>query len=96
LSFTWDPPEKDKQNGFLISYTACVSHSASDPCFQTFITSEREWLVRNLNASTKYYIRVRASNKGGSNAYSGSIGFFTNGSKFHKFTTGIYMPVFRF
>ncbi|CAB4010486.1 Down syndrome cell adhesion molecule Dscam2, partial [Paramuricea clavata] len=64
LSFTWDPPEKDKQNGFIISYTACVSYSANDPCFQTFITIIKE----------------------GSNAYSGSIGFFTNGRAAKKTT----------
>ena len=83
LSFTWDPPEKDKQNGVIISYTACVSHSENGPCLEIFITSKREWLVRNLNASTKYYVRVLASNKAGSSVYSGSKGFFTNGSKYN-------------
>ena len=50
-------------------------------CFQTFTTTEREWLVRKLNASTKYYIRVLATNKAGNGAYSESTGIFTNGSK---------------
>ena len=86
LSFIWDPPEKDKQNGVIITYTACVTHSENGPCFQTFITSGREWLVKNLNASTKYYVRVLASNKAGSSAYSGSKGFFTNGSKYNMYT----------
>ena len=82
LSFTWDPPEKDKQNGVIISYTACVSLSENGLCFQAFITNEREWIVRKLNSSTKYYIRVLATNQVGSSAYSESKGIFTNGSKF--------------
>ncbi|CAB3989971.1 Receptor-type tyrosine- phosphatase delta, partial [Paramuricea clavata] len=86
LSFTWDPPEKDKQNGVIISYTACVSHSENGPCFKIYITSEREWIVRNLNVSTKYYVRVLSSNKVGSSAYSQSEGFFTNGRAGKKAT----------
>jgi hypothetical protein len=83
LSFTWDPPEKNKQYGVIISYTACVSQSQDGPCFEIFTTSKREWIVRNLNASSKYYIRVLARNKAGSSVYSESKGFFTNGSKFN-------------
>ena len=83
LSFTWDPPEKDKQNGVIITYTACVSHSENGPCLEIFTTSKREWIVRNLNALTKYYVRVLAINKAGSSVYSGSKGFFTNGSKYN-------------
>ena len=82
LSFTWDPPEKDKQNGVISHYTACVSHSENGPCFKIYTTIKKELVVRNLNASTKYYVRVLASNKAGSSAYSGSKGFFTNGSKY--------------
>ena len=82
LSFTWNPPEKDKQNGVVISYTACVSLSENGLCFQSFTTNEREWIVRKLNSSTKYYFRVLAKNKVGSSAYSESKGIFTNGSKF--------------
>ncbi|CAB4035207.1 receptor-type tyrosine- phosphatase S-like isoform X1, partial [Paramuricea clavata] len=55
-------------------------------CFRTYITNEREWVVRNLNVSTKYYVRVLASNKAGSSAYSGSEGFFTNGRAAKKAT----------
>jgi hypothetical protein len=85
LSFTWDPPEKDEQNGVIISYTACVSQSRYGHCLEIFTTSKREWLVRNLNASTKYYVRVLASNKAGSSAYSKSKGFFTNGRKYNMY-----------
>ena len=81
LSLTWDPPEKDKQNGVIISYTACVSHSQNSSCFEIFTTSKREWIVRNLKPSTKYYVRVLASNEDGNGPYSESKGFFTNGSK---------------
>ncbi|CAB4018844.1 tyrosine- phosphatase Lar isoform X1, partial [Paramuricea clavata] len=80
LSVIWDPPEKAKQNGVIVSYTACVSHSENGLCFQTFITRGREWLVGNLNSSTKYYVRVLASTKVGHGNYSESKGFFTNGT----------------
>ena len=85
LSFTWDPPEKDKQNGVIISYTACVSHSENGHCFQIFTTNKREWVVRHLTASTKYYVRILASTKVGHGNYSESRGFFTNGSKYNMY-----------
>ena len=81
LSFAWDPPDTTKQNGVVISYAACVSHSENGPCFQTFISSERRWLVVNLNELTKYYVRVLASTKVGHGNYSESKGIFTSGSK---------------
>ncbi|CAB4007597.1 Receptor-type tyrosine- phosphatase delta [Paramuricea clavata] len=84
LSLIWDPPQETKQNGVIISYTACVSHSENGPCFQKFVTSEREWLVGNLNASTKYYVRVLASTKVGHGQYSTSKGYFTNGRAVEK------------
>ena len=82
MFFIWDPPGKTKQNGIIISYTACVSHSENGPCFQTFITSKREWLVGNFNESTKYYVRVLASTKAGHGNFSENKRFFTNGSKY--------------
>jgi hypothetical protein len=86
LSFDWDLPETSKQNGVIISYTACVSHSENGPCFQTFITSERKWLVGNLNLSTKYYVRVLASTKVGHGNFScENKGYFTNGSKYSMY-----------
>jgi hypothetical protein len=81
LLVTWDPPEKTKRNGIIISYTACVSHSKNGVRFQRFFSGENEWLIRHLNASTKYYIRVFASTKVGHGNYSESKGFFTNASK---------------
>ena len=38
-------------------------------------------VIENLNASTKYYVRVLASTKVGPGFYSESEGKFTNGSK---------------
>jgi hypothetical protein len=81
LSFAWDPPDTTKQNGVIISYTACVSHKENGACFLTFITGERKWLVGNLSPLTKYYVRVLASTKVGHGNYSESKGFFTSGSK---------------
>ncbi|CAB4036285.1 retinoschisin-like, partial, partial [Paramuricea clavata] len=79
LFFAWDVDHSQttKQHGVIISYTACVSRSENGPCFQKFITSERKWLVRNLNASTKYYVRVFASTKVG-HGNSDSRGVFTD------------------
>jgi hypothetical protein len=92
LLCAWDPPDTNKQNGVIISYTACVSHSENGPCFQTFTTSERRWLVVNLNPFTKYYVRVLASTKAGGGNYSESKGFFTNGSKYN--TSVVYISIF--
>ncbi|CAB3981683.1 Receptor-type tyrosine- phosphatase delta, partial [Paramuricea clavata] len=84
LSFAWDPPHTTKQNGVIVSYTACVSHSGNGPCFQTFTTSENKWLVIDLNPLTKYYVRVLASTKVGHGNYSEGVGFFTNGKPAEK------------
>ena len=81
LSFAWDPPETSKQNGVIVNCTACVSRSENGPCFQTLITDESLWVVKNLKESTKYYIRVFASTKVGHGNYSESKGFFTSASK---------------
>ena len=88
---TWDPPDTTKQNGVIISYTSCVSHSKEGLCFQTFITSERKWLVGNLNSSKKYYVRVFASTKVDHGSYSESKGFFTNESKYNN----VYIAILR-
>ena len=92
LSFAWDPPDKTEQNGVIISYKACVSHLENEPCFQTFTTRERKWLVGNLNSSTKYFVRVLASTKVGHGNYSESKGFFTNGRKYN--TSVVYISIF--
>jgi hypothetical protein len=81
LFLVWDPPDTTKQNGFIISYTACVSHSENDPCFQSFTTRGRRWHIVNLYPLTRYYVRVLASTKVGHGNYSESRGFFTSGSK---------------
>jgi hypothetical protein len=92
LSFDWDLPETSKQNGVIISYTACVSHSENGPCFQIFITNERKWLVGDLNPSTKYYVRVLASTKVGHGKYSESEGYFTLGSEYNMYIS-TYSPL---
>ena len=81
LSFAWDLPEASKQNGVITNCTACVSRSENGPCIKTFITSERKWEVKNLNADTIYYIRVFASTKVGHGNYSKSRRIFTDPSK---------------
>ena len=59
----------------------CISKSVNASCFQKFKISTREWDVRNLNPSTKYYVRVLASTKVGDGPYSETKGFLTNASK---------------
>ena len=81
LFVTWEPPEKVKRNGEIVSYTVCISHEENKPCFQEYTTKEKMMVIRNLNASTKYYVRVLASTKVGPGIYSNSTGKFTNGSK---------------
>ena len=63
--------------------TVCVSRSENGPCFQTLVTSERQWVVENLNAETTYYIRVLASTKVGQGNYSESKGFLTSSSEYN-------------
>ena len=81
LSVTWDPPEKDKRNGIIVSYTVCISHEESKPCFREYTTKEKMIVIKNLIDSTKYYVRVLASTKAGRGPYSESKRKFTNGSK---------------
>jgi hypothetical protein len=81
LSVTWEPPEKDKRNGKIVSYTVCISHEESEPCFKNQTTQENMLVIDNLNASTKYYVRVLASTKVGPGPYGESEGKRTNGSK---------------
>ena len=47
-------------------------------------------VIGNLDASTKYYIRVLASTKVGSGVYSESKGKFTNGGKWYLCMLDIY------
>ncbi|XP_028417486.1 receptor-type tyrosine-protein phosphatase F-like [Dendronephthya gigantea] len=78
LLLVWDPPEKNKQNGVITSYTACLSHLKNGSCFQMFTTGESRWLIGNLNFSTKYYVRILARNKAGSSNYSEGQVIFSN------------------
>ena len=79
MSFTWDAPEKI--NGILIGYNVCVSIPRSQTCFKMFTTLAQKILLTNLNASSKYYIRVRAHTNAGMGKYSEAVGFFTNAGK---------------
>ena len=81
LSVTWEPPEKDKRNGIIVSYTVCISHEESESCFKEQTAKEKMLVIASLNASTKYYVRVLASTKIGRGPYSESKGKVTNGSK---------------
>jgi hypothetical protein len=82
LSVTWKPPDKDKRNGIIDSYTVCISHEESKPCFKEQTTKEKMLVIASLNVSTKYYVRLLASTEVGPGPYSESEGKFTNGSRF--------------
>ena len=80
LSITWEPPEEDKRNGEIVNYTVCISHEENNPCFQEYTTKNMAItiiVITNLNASTKYYVRVLASTKVGRGIYSNSTGRIT-------------------
>ena len=81
LSVTWEPPKKVKRNGIIASYTVCISHEESKPCFREHTTKKKMIGIDNLIDSTKYYVRVLASTDVGPGPYSESKGKFTNGSK---------------
>ena len=81
FSVTWDPPEEEKRNGVIVNYTMCISHEETKPCLKDHTTDKKTLVVNNLNASTKYYVRVLASTKVGRGNYSESKGIFTNGSR---------------
>ncbi|CAB4022221.1 Receptor-type tyrosine- phosphatase delta, partial [Paramuricea clavata] len=88
LSVTWEPPKKDKRNGIIVSYTVCISHEESKPCFREYATKNKMIVIDNLFASTKYYVRVLASTKVGRGSYSESKGKFTNGNQPEVSTNG--------
>ncbi|XP_028402297.1 uncharacterized protein LOC114525264 [Dendronephthya gigantea] len=87
LSVTWDPPEEEKRNGVIISYTVCVLQSRNEPCLQTFTMGARKWVISNLNPLTKYYVRVLAITSVGQGSYSKSKEAFTNGKQPEVTTT---------
>ena len=69
LSVTWEPPEEDKRNGEIVNYTVCISHEENKPCFEKYTIKEKVIVIGNLNAATKYYVRVFASTKVGPGNY---------------------------
>ena len=84
LSVRWQPPEEDKRNGEIVNYTVCISQEKK-PCFKEYTTTRMDKVIEDLNATTKYYIRVLASTKVGRGNYSEIKGKFTNGGKFSCF-----------
>ena len=81
LSVTWEPPEKDKRNGKIISYTVCISYEEKKPCFIEHTADKKTLVISSLNSSSKYYVRVVASTKVGRGSYSKSEEKSTNASK---------------
>ena len=89
LSVTWEPPEENKRNGEIVNYTVCISHEETKSCFEEYTTKEKMMIIKNLNASTKYYVRVLASTKVGPGVFSEWTSEFTNkGKYFFIFSSG--------
>ena len=55
----------------------CILHEENRPCFEEYTIKEKRMVIGNLNASTKYYVRVVASTKDGPGHYSENAGKFT-------------------
>ena len=81
LNVAWEPPEEDKRNGEIVNYTVCISREENEPCFKKYTTTEKMLVIRNLDASTKYYVRALASTKVGPGVYSESKRIMTNKGK---------------
>ena len=82
LSVTWETPEESQRNGEIVNYTVCISHEGKKPCFEEHTIEEKMIVIENLNASTKYYVRVLASTKVGPGNYSECARKFTNAGKY--------------
>ena len=82
LGVTWELPAEDKSNGDIVSYTVCISRKETQPCFEEYTTKKKMLVIGNLNASTKYNVRVLVNTNIGRVSYSKSKAKFTNGGKF--------------
>ena len=60
----------------------CISHEENKPCFEKYTIKEKVIVIGNLNAATKYYVRVFASTKVGPGNYSESARKFTDAGKY--------------
>ena len=82
LVISWKAPEMERQNGVITNFTVCLSHHKDGVCFKEYVTNSYELLINNLSFSTKYFVRVLATTRGGSGNYSQSQEAFTNGRTF--------------
>ena len=78
LTFTWDPPAKEKQHGVIMSYETCLSYTKNGACFENANQVRRSWAVSVLNPMTKYFLNVSAETRAGKGVSSESLGFYTN------------------
>ncbi|XP_046858811.1 uncharacterized protein LOC124452272 [Xenia sp. Carnegie-2017] len=79
LSVTWEPPDKKKTNGKIVSYTVCITHLENETCSMKYMIEEQRLDINNVKPGTKYYVRVLASTIVGSGCYSNVTWVFTNG-----------------
>ncbi|XP_046856875.1 uncharacterized protein LOC124450287 [Xenia sp. Carnegie-2017] len=78
LSVTWEPPDKNKTNGKIVSYTVCITHLENETCSMKYMIEEQRLDINNVKPGTKYYVRVLASTIVGSGCYSNGTWVFTN------------------
>ncbi|XP_046840184.1 tyrosine-protein phosphatase 10D-like [Xenia sp. Carnegie-2017] len=79
LSVTWEPPDKNKTNGKIVSYTVCITHLENENCSMKYMNEEQRLDINNVKQGTKYYVRVLASTIVGAGCYSNGTWVFTNG-----------------
>ncbi|XP_046858727.1 uncharacterized protein LOC124452186 [Xenia sp. Carnegie-2017] len=79
LSVTWEPPDVDKRNGKIVSYTVSMTQLENETCSMNYTTKEQRLDINNVKQETKYYVRVLASTIVGSGIYSNGTWVFTNG-----------------
>ena len=82
ISLSWEPPDVNKRNGKIVSYTVCLAQWQNVTCLRNFTTESQSLNITKLKPLTKYYARVSASTKAGNGNYSESQVAITNESMF--------------
>ena len=60
LTFAWDPPPDDTQNGVIRRYDVTVTEVATSTLIGTYEVTEQELTVNSLQVYTNYHISVSA------------------------------------
>ena len=69
ITFTWDPPPLDQQNGIIIEYFINITVANNGETFQE-ATTERSLSIYTLRPFTTYFCIIAASTSAGIGPYS--------------------------